>query len=96
MAELQASIVSVAHQERPEYLDRLSMLRNQVFVLDHMYMSVFATCGWILRLAAVVGPSPETSNVHQARTASAVSSAVRTGVSRPRFSRSVVPAYSVG
>jgi len=26
------------------------MLRDQVFVLDHMYMSVFATCGWILRL----------------------------------------------
>jgi ATP-binding cassette subfamily B protein len=26
------------------------MLRNQVFVLDHMYMSVFSTSGWILRL----------------------------------------------
>jgi ATP-binding cassette subfamily B protein len=26
------------------------MLRNQVFVLDHMYMSVFSTLGWILRL----------------------------------------------
>src|SRR6185437_1574974 len=36
VARLQATIVSVAHQERPEYLDRLSMLRNQVFVLDHM------------------------------------------------------------
>src|SRR6185437_2044813 len=43
---LQASIVSVAHQERPEYLDRVSMLRNQVFVLDHMYMSLFTTLGW--------------------------------------------------
>src|SRR4051812_41835436 len=39
VARLQASIATVAHQERPEYLDRLSMLRNQVFVLDHMYMS---------------------------------------------------------
>ena len=29
--------------ERPEYLDRLAMLRNQVFVLDHMYMSLFST-----------------------------------------------------
>ena len=29
-------------------------LRNQVFVLDHMYMSVFATCGWILRLGVTV------------------------------------------
>ncbi|HVN00754.1 MAG TPA: ABC transporter ATP-binding protein [Caulobacteraceae bacterium] len=51
VARLQASIVSVAHQERPEYLDRLSMLRNQVFVLDHMYMSLFTTLAWIMRLA---------------------------------------------
>lgn len=51
VAKLQASIVSVAHQERPEYLDRLSMLRNQVFVLDHMYVSLFTTLGWLLRLA---------------------------------------------
>jgi ATP-binding cassette subfamily B protein len=55
VARLQASVPTIAHQERPEYLDRLSMLRNQVFVLDHMYMSVFSTCGWILRLAVTVG-----------------------------------------
>jgi ATP-binding cassette, subfamily B, bacterial len=54
VARLQASIVTIAHQERPEYLDRLSMLRNQVFVLDHMYMSVFSTLGWILRLAVTL------------------------------------------
>jgi ATP-binding cassette subfamily B protein len=51
VARLQASIVSVAHQERPEYLDRLAMLRNQVFVLDHMYMSLFTTLAWLVRLA---------------------------------------------
>src|ERR1700740_3628160 len=50
VAGLQASIATIAHQERPEYLDRLSMLRNQVFVLDHMYMAVFSMLGWILRL----------------------------------------------
>jgi len=50
VAQLQASVATIAHQERPEYLDRLSMLRNQVFVLDHMYMSLFSTLGWILRL----------------------------------------------
>jgi ATP-binding cassette subfamily B protein len=50
VARLQASIATVGHQERPEYLDRLSMLRNQVFVLDHMYLSVFSTTGWLLRL----------------------------------------------
>ena len=54
VARLQASIGTIAHQERPEYLDRLSMLRNQVFVLDHMYMSVFSTLGWILRLAVTM------------------------------------------
>src|SRR5207244_951179 len=40
--------------ERPVYLDRLAMLRNQVFVLDHMYMSLFTTCGWVLRLGVTV------------------------------------------
>jgi len=55
VARLQAEIATIAHQERPEYLDRLSVLRNQVFVLDHMYMSLFTTCGWILRLAVVIG-----------------------------------------
>jgi ATP-binding cassette subfamily B protein len=54
VARLQASVATIAHQERPDYLDRLSVLRNQVFVLDHMYMSLFSTCGWILRLAVTV------------------------------------------
>ena len=50
VAKLQASIATIAHQERREYLDRLSMLRNQVFVLDHMYLAVFSMLGRILRL----------------------------------------------
>src|ERR1700680_2225728 len=54
VAQLQASVANIAHQERPEYLDRLSMLRNQVFVLDHMYVSVFSTVGWILRLGVTM------------------------------------------
>ena len=54
VARLQASIATIAHQERPEYLDRLSMLRNQVFVLDHMYVSLFSTLGWILRLGVTL------------------------------------------
>ena len=54
VARLQATVSTIAHQERPEYLDRLSVLRDQVFVLDHMYMSLFSTCGWILRLAVTV------------------------------------------
>jgi ATP-binding cassette subfamily B protein len=54
VARLQASVATIAHQERPEFLDRLSMLRNQVFVLDHMYMSLFSTLGWILRLGVTM------------------------------------------
>ena len=54
VAWLQASVATVEHHERPVYLDRLAMLRNQVFVLDHMYMSLFTTCGWILRLGVTV------------------------------------------
>jgi ATP-binding cassette, subfamily B, bacterial len=54
VAQLQASVATIAHQERPEYLDRLSMLRNHVFVLDHMYVAVFSTLGWILRLAVTM------------------------------------------
>jgi ATP-binding cassette subfamily B protein len=55
VATLLASISTIAHQERPEYLDRLAVLRNQVFMLDHMYMSLFTTCAWILRLAVTIG-----------------------------------------
>src|ERR1700722_12729680 len=54
VARLQASVATIAHQERPDYLDRLSVLRDHVFVLDHMYMSLFSTCGWILRLGVTV------------------------------------------
>ncbi len=54
VARLQASVATVTHQERPDYLDRLSVLREQVFVLDHMYMSLFSTGQWILRLVVTV------------------------------------------
>ncbi len=54
VARLQASVASIEHHERPEYLDRLAVLRNQIFVLDHMYMSLFTTCGWILRLGVTL------------------------------------------
>ena len=54
VARLQASVATIAHHERPEYLDRLAMLRDQVFVLDHMYMSLFSTSGWLLRLGVTL------------------------------------------
>ncbi|TDU89704.1 ATP-binding cassette subfamily B protein [Kribbella voronezhensis] len=54
VARLQATVATVEHHERRDYLDRLSVLRKQVFVLDHMYMSLFSTCGWILRLVVTI------------------------------------------
>ena len=51
VAHLQASVPTIKHHERPEYLDRLAMLRDQVFALDHMFMSLFSTLGWLFRLA---------------------------------------------
>src|SRR5262245_19580777 len=54
VARLQATVATLEHHERPDYLDRLSVLRDQVFVLDHMYMSLFSTCGWILRLIVTI------------------------------------------
>ncbi len=54
VARLQATIPTLEHQERPEFLNRLAVLRNQIFVLDHMYMSLFSTCSWILRLGVTV------------------------------------------
>ena len=54
VARLQATVATIEHHERPEYLDRLAVLRNQIFVLDHMYASLFATCGWILRLGVTI------------------------------------------
>src|SRR3989442_7398445 len=54
VAWLQASVATIEHHERPAYLDRLAMLRNQIFVLDHMYMSLFTTFGLILRLAVTI------------------------------------------
>ncbi len=54
VARLQADVATITHHERPDYLDRLAVLREQVFVLDHMYMSVFSTLGWILRLGITI------------------------------------------
>ena len=54
VAELQASVATIEHHERPAYLDRLSVLRDQVFALDHLFGSMFATLGWLLRLGITV------------------------------------------
>lgn len=54
VARLQATVPTIAHQERPDFLNRLARLRDQVFVLDHLYMSIFSTCAWLLRLGVTI------------------------------------------
>jgi ATP-binding cassette subfamily B protein len=89
VATLQASIPTLAHQERPDYLDRIAMLRDQVFVLDHMYLSVFSTLGWILRLAVTMALL---ASVHPALVLMAVFAVptVMTSTWRPAVERAVL------
>ncbi len=47
----------------PDYLDRLAVLRDQVFVLDHMYMSVFST----LRVDPAAGRHDRAAGVDPSR-----------------------------
>jgi ATP-binding cassette, subfamily B, bacterial len=54
VATLQASVSGLELHERQDYLDRLAVLRNQVFVLDHMYMSLLETIGWIVRVIITI------------------------------------------
>jgi len=89
VARLQASVATIAHQERPEHLDRLAMLRDQVFVLDHMYMSLFSTCGWFLRLGVTVALL---ASIHPALVllAACAVPAVFTSTWRPAVERAVM------
>src|SRR6476469_8131680 len=54
VAELHMRVPSVEHFERAEHADRLSVLRDQVFALDHLFGSLFMTVGWLVRLAFVL------------------------------------------
>jgi ATP-binding cassette, subfamily B, bacterial len=86
VAKLLASVATIEHHERPEYLDRLAILRDQVFVLDHMYMSLFSTAGWILRLgvtiALLVAIHPALALLAAAALPAVLTSSWRPGVER--------------
>lgn len=55
VAQLQSSIGTLEHQERVDYLDRLSLLRNHAPALSELYGSLFNTAGAILRLVITLG-----------------------------------------
>jgi ATP-binding cassette subfamily B protein len=54
VARLQGSIATLEHHERPAYVDRLQLLREQVFLLNHLYPALMAAVGWIGQLVVTV------------------------------------------
>jgi ATP-binding cassette, subfamily B, bacterial len=54
VADLQASVDTIEHQERPEYLDRLAVLRESVYQLDHMLLALIDTVSSLACLALTV------------------------------------------
>jgi ATP-binding cassette, subfamily B, bacterial len=54
VARLQATSPGIEQHERPDVLDRLAMLRDQVFTLDHIFLSIFGGVAIVLRLAVVM------------------------------------------
>jgi ATP-binding cassette, subfamily B, bacterial len=55
VARLQATVAGLEHHERPAYLDRLQLLRDQVFLLNHLYASLMGQIASLGRLAITVG-----------------------------------------
>ncbi|MGI8662093.1 MAG: ABC transporter ATP-binding protein [Acidimicrobiales bacterium] len=51
VARLQGSIGGLDHHERPALLDRLQLLREQVFLLNHLYVSLMTSIGSLGRLS---------------------------------------------
>ncbi|MEY2471010.1 MAG: ATP-binding cassette, subfamily bacterial [Actinomycetota bacterium] len=55
VAQLQARVSTIEHHERPEYLDRLQILHDHSFLLDHIYPSLMQYVGSSIRLLITVG-----------------------------------------
>ncbi|WP_349879206.1 ABC transporter ATP-binding protein [Micromonospora sp. HUAS YX12] len=55
VARLQSSVVTVEHQERPDYVDLLWVLREHGGALSQLYRSLFVTVGAVIRLVLTVG-----------------------------------------
>lgn len=55
VSRLQASVPGIEHHERPEYLDRLQLLKEHVFLLDHLYGAFMGVVGLVMMLAATIG-----------------------------------------
>jgi ATP-binding cassette subfamily B protein len=54
VARLQSTVASIEHHERPEYLNRLQLLRDHVFLLNHLYGSFMNFLGQAGQVAITV------------------------------------------
>lgn len=55
VARLQATVSTIEHHERPDYLDRLQILHDHSFLLNHVYPSLMQYVGSAARLVITVG-----------------------------------------
>lgn len=53
IASLQSEIPTIEHHERSSILDRLAVLRDETYVLDHMYSTVMQAVTWIARIVGI-------------------------------------------
>ena len=51
VARLQSAVATIEHHERPDHLDRLSVLRDHASALSMVYQQLFGTIGAVIRLA---------------------------------------------
>jgi len=51
VARLQSSVATIEHHERPEFLDRISVLRDHAPAMSMLYQQLFSTIGTVIRLA---------------------------------------------
>ncbi len=55
VVHLQGSVAGIEHHERPEYLDRLQILKDHVFLLNHLYPALMSSVGAVARVGITVG-----------------------------------------
>jgi ATP-binding cassette subfamily B protein len=54
VVHLQGSVATIEHHERPEYLDRLQILKDHAFLLNHLYGSLMNFIGSLIRVLILV------------------------------------------
>ena len=55
VACIQSTITTLEHHERPDVMDRISVLRDHADALSELYQHLFSTLGALVRLAITIG-----------------------------------------